>query len=158
MSGGSPVVNAQSTTGGPPDCSLRKKTMIEELLTRPSSASGQQARRTPSPATGLDEAITRSQSYLLSEQKPEGYWVGELMVDVTLVADMVAFYHWWGKVDEEWQRKAVHHIFSRQLPEGGWNIYPHGPAEVNATIKAYLALKLAGIPSENSPMPKARAA
>ena len=39
----------------------------------------------------LDSAITRSQSYLLSEQRPEGYWVGELMVDVTLVADMVAF-------------------------------------------------------------------
>ena len=52
----------------------------------------------------LDAAITRSQSYLLSEQKSEGYWVGELMVDVTLVADMVAFYHWWGKVDPVWTR------------------------------------------------------
>jgi hypothetical protein len=31
-------------------------------------------------------------------------------------------------------------------PNGGWNIYPGGPAEVNATIKAYLALKLAGVP------------
>ena len=86
----------------------------------------------------LDAAITRSQSYLLSEQKPEGYWVGELMVDVTLVADMVAFYHWWGKVDPVWQRKAVHHIFEKQLGDGGWNIYPNGPAEVNATVKAYL--------------------
>ena len=33
-----------------------------------------------SAAGSLDEAITRSQSYLLSEQKPEGYWVGELIV------------------------------------------------------------------------------
>ena len=61
---------------------------------------------------------------------------------VTLVADTVAFYHWWGKVDPAWQRKAVHHIFAKQLPDGGWNIYPNGPPEVNATIKAYLALKL----------------
>lgn len=104
----------------------------------------------------LDAAITRSQSYLLSEQKPEGYWVGELMVDVTLVADMVAFYHWWGKVDANWQRKAVHHIFEKQLPDGGWNIYPHGPAEVNATVKAYLALKLAGIPTTDPRMLRAR--
>ena len=44
---------------------------------------------------GLAEAITRSQSFLLSEQKAEGYWVGELLVDVTLVSDMVVFYHWW---------------------------------------------------------------
>src|SRR3954454_19543594 len=131
--------------------------MTEDLLTRPLSASSHQARRIPSPAAGLEEAILRSQSYLLSEQKPEGYWVGELMVDVTLVADMVAFYHWWGKGDPEWQRKAVNHIFARQLPEGGWNIYPHGPAEVNATIKAYLALKLAGVPAEDPRMLKARA-
>jgi len=104
----------------------------------------------------LDEAITRSQAYLLSEQKPEGYWVGELLVDVTLVADMVVFYHWWDKVDAEWERKAINHIFSKQLPDGGWNIYPNGPAEVNATIKAYLALKLAGVSTTDHRMLKAR--
>jgi hypothetical protein len=49
-------------------------------------------------------------------QKPEGYWVGELMVDSTLVSDTVAYHHWNGKVDKEWQRKAVNHIFSMQLP------------------------------------------
>jgi squalene-hopene/tetraprenyl-beta-curcumene cyclase len=115
---------------------------------------------TPDPAlrtvTPCDEAITRSQSFLLAEQKPEGYWVGELMVDATLVADMVAFYHWWGKVDTEWQRKAVNHLFQMQLVEGGWNIYPHGPAEVNATIKCYLALKLAGVPVTDPRMLRAR--
>jgi len=107
-------------------------------------------------AAAVDEAVQRSQEYLLSEQIEGCYWMGELMVDVTLVADMVAFYHWWGRVDERWERKAVHHIFSKQLPEGGWNIYPNGPAEVNATIKAYLALKLAGIPEEDPRMLKAR--
>ena len=40
-------------------------------------------------------------------------------------------------MDEKWQRKAVNHIFSLQTPGGGWGIYPGGPAEVNATIKAY---------------------
>ena len=111
----------------------------------------------PRTATPLDSAITRSQAFLLSEQKPEGYWVGELMVDSTLVSDMVAFYHWWGKVDKEWERKAVNHIFERQLPDGGWNIYPHGPAEVNATVKGYLALKLAGVPVTDPRMLRARA-
>ena len=37
-----------------------------------------------------------------------------------------------------------------QLPDGGWNIYYGGPAEVNATIKAYLALKLAGRAGDRS--------
>ena len=39
------------------------------------------------------------------------------MVDSTLVSDMVAYHHWNGKVDLEWQRKVVNHIFSMQLPD-----------------------------------------
>ncbi|HVY71261.1 MAG TPA: squalene--hopene cyclase [Verrucomicrobiae bacterium] len=105
---------------------------------------------------GLETAIRRSQGYLLREQKPEGYWVGELIVDSTLVSDMVAYHHWNGKVDPAWQRKAVNHLFSMQLPDGGWNIYYGGPAEVNATIKAYLALKLAGVPATDPRMLRAR--
>src|SRR5438105_5048752 len=60
----------------------------------------------------LDAAIKRAQNHLLRIQKPEGYWVGELMVDSTLVSDMVAFHHWHGKIDRQWERKAIHHIFS----------------------------------------------
>jgi squalene-hopene/tetraprenyl-beta-curcumene cyclase len=104
----------------------------------------------------LGAAITRSQSYLLTEQKPEGYWVGELMVDSTLVSDTIAYHHWNGKIDPAWQKKAVNHILSMQLPDGGWNIYYGGPAEVNATIKAYLALKLAGVPVTDPRMLRAR--
>ncbi len=108
------------------------------------------------PFDDLETAIRRSQNYLLSEQRPEGFWVGELMVDSTLVSDTVAYHHWNGKVDPEWQRKAVNHILSMQLPDGGWNIYYGGPAEVNATIKAYLALKLAGVPVTDPRMLRAR--
>src|SRR5436305_5164774 len=104
----------------------------------------------------LEAAIERSQTYLLSQQKPEGYWVGELMVDATLVADTIAYHHWNGKVDLEWQHKAVNHISSMQLADGGWNIYFGGPAEVNATIKCYLALKLAGVPVTDIRMLRAR--
>jgi squalene-hopene/tetraprenyl-beta-curcumene cyclase len=119
----------------------------------------------PAPATDggqleffrdLEFAITRSQDYLLNVQNPEGFWVGELMVDSTLVSDTVAYHHWDGKIDAAWQRKAVNHIFSKQLPDGGWNIYHGGPSEVNATIKAYLALKLAGVAVTDPRMLKAR--
>jgi squalene-hopene/tetraprenyl-beta-curcumene cyclase len=105
----------------------------------------------------LETALQRSQNYLLGVQHPSGYWVGELMVDSTLVSDTVAYHHWAGKVDRTWQRKAVNHIFSQQLPDGGWNIYYGGPSEVNATIKAYLALKLAEVPVTDPRMLKARA-
>jgi len=104
----------------------------------------------------LEAAIGRSQEFLLREQKPEGYWVGELIVDCTLVADVVAYHHWDGSVDERWQRKAANHLFSLQLPGGGWSIYPGGPPEINATVKGYLALKLAGVPMTDPRMLRAR--
>jgi squalene-hopene/tetraprenyl-beta-curcumene cyclase len=120
----------------------------------------QEGRASESPgartASAADSAIAKSQHYLLSIQKPDGYWVGELMVDSTLVSDMVAYHHWAGDIDPDWQRKAVNHLFSMQLPDGGWNIYHGGPAEVNATIKAYLALKLAGVPVTDPRMLRAR--
>jgi squalene-hopene/tetraprenyl-beta-curcumene cyclase len=107
-------------------------------------------------ARNLETAILRSQEFLLGEQKSDGYWNGELIVDSTLVSDTIIYHHWNGKVDREWQRKAVNHIFSMQLPDGGWNIYYGGPSEVNATIKAYLALKLAGVSVTDRRMLKAR--
>ena len=136
------------------------KPQIMGVLTR-SDTGGQSAdaAATPNPSDFSDRfqaALQRSQQFLLSEQKPQGYWVGELMVDSTLVSDTVAYHHWNGKVDPEWQRKAVNHILSMQLPDGGWNIYYGGPSEVNATIKAYLALKLAGVSVKDPRMLKAR--
>ncbi len=69
----------------------------------------------------LETAIQRSQNYLLREQKPEGYWVGELMVDSTIVSDTIAYHHWNGKVDKPMaaQEKAVNHIcFPCNCPTG----------------------------------------
>ncbi len=104
----------------------------------------------------LAETIRGAQEHLLGLRKPEGYWLGELIVDSTLVADMLAYHHWNGKVDAAWQRKAVHHLFSLQLADGGWNIYHGGPSQINATVKAYLALKLAGIPVTDHRLLRAR--
>ena len=126
-----------------------------------SSAAGQPSAPTafkalPTTEADLHETIRRSQNFLLREQKPEGYWVGELLVDSTLVSDTLAYHHWAGDVDRAWEQKAIKHIFDRQLADGGWNIYFGGPAEVNATVKAYLALKLAGVPITDPRMLRAR--
>jgi squalene-hopene/tetraprenyl-beta-curcumene cyclase len=105
----------------------------------------------------LNAAIHASQNYLLSLQHPEGYWIGELTVDTTLISDLVLFMHWRGKVDFTKQAKCVKHLLDRQLPDGGWNIYVNGPSEVNASVKAYFALKLAGLSTEDPIMKKAHA-
>jgi squalene-hopene/tetraprenyl-beta-curcumene cyclase len=97
----------------------------------------------------LKQAISRAQQHLISLQHPEGYWIGELIVDSTLCSDYVTFMHWSGDIDFDLQQKCVDHILSRQQPDGGWNIYPEGPSEVNASVKAYLALTLAGLSKQD---------
>jgi squalene-hopene/tetraprenyl-beta-curcumene cyclase len=105
----------------------------------------------------ITQAIARAQENLLRQQKPEGHWCGELIVDSTLCSDYVVFMHWCGDVDTQLQRRCVRHILKRQLPDGGWNIYQGGPSEINASVKAYFALKLAGYSVDAPFMREARA-
>jgi squalene-hopene/tetraprenyl-beta-curcumene cyclase len=105
----------------------------------------------------IAQAIGRAQENLLGQQNPDGHWCGELMVDSTLCSDYVVFMHWCGEVDAQLQRRCVRHILKRQLPDGGWNIYHGGLSEINASVKAYFALKLAGCSVDAPFMQEARA-
>jgi squalene-hopene/tetraprenyl-beta-curcumene cyclase len=105
----------------------------------------------------IASAITRAQENLLRQQKPDGHWCGELIVDSTLCSDYILFMHWCGEVDAQLQRRCVRHILKRQLPDGGWSIYHGGPSEINASAKAYFALKLAGCSVDAPFMQEARA-
>src|SRR5436190_17040736 len=102
-------------------------------------------------------AMSREQENLLRQQKPDGHWCGELFVDSTLCSDYVLYLHWLGEVDREVQERCTQHILRRQLPDGGWNIYFGGPREINASVKAYLATKLAGYSADPPFMREARA-
>ncbi len=107
--------------------------------------------------TEIAAAVARAQENLLRQQRPDGHWCGELMVDSTLCSDFIVFMHWLGDVDATLQERCVRHIVKRQLPDGGWNIYHGGPSEINASVKAYFALKLAGCSMEAPFMCEARA-
>jgi squalene-hopene/tetraprenyl-beta-curcumene cyclase len=104
----------------------------------------------------IPEAVARAQENLLRQQHADGHWCGELLVDSTLCSDFVLFMHWMGEVDGNIQLRCARHILKRQLPDGGWNIYYGGPSEINASVKAYFALKLAGYSQDLPFMRKAR--
>jgi squalene-hopene/tetraprenyl-beta-curcumene cyclase len=105
----------------------------------------------------ISQAIHLAQENLLRQQHADGHWCGELLVDSTLCSDFVLFMHWVGEVDEHVQQRCVQHILKRQLPDGGWNIYHGGPSEINASVKGYFALKLAGYSPDLPFMEEARA-
>ncbi|MGZ5537171.1 MAG: squalene--hopene cyclase [Chthoniobacterales bacterium] len=127
-----------------------------KVIPLPSASQDAAAAFTPE-TSQLESAIARAQENLLRQQKPDGHWCGELLVDSTLCSDYVLFMHWLGDVDDVIQQRCVRHILKRQLPDGGWNIYHGGSSEVNASVKAYFALKLAGHSADLPFMQEARA-
>jgi squalene-hopene/tetraprenyl-beta-curcumene cyclase len=104
----------------------------------------------------IEKAIQNGVEYLLSLQAAEGYWLGELEADTTLESDYILYLHVLGKFDAVRIEKLARYVRQRQLPDGGWNIYYGGPSELNATVKAYLGLKLAGDSAEAPHMVRAR--
>jgi len=115
-------------------------------------------------ATRAAEAGRRASEYLLKLQDPRGYWRVELTADTTLEADYILLELWlhppengeWNPPTRSKIEKAVRSILARQLPDGGFNIYPEGPADISATVKAYFALKVAGVPGDDPRMAAAR--
>src|SRR5438874_3527549 len=105
----------------------------------------------------ISRAIAKAQGNLLRQQHADGHWCGELIVDSTLCSDFVLFMHWAGEVDVQIQARCIQHVLKRQLADGGWNIYYGGPSEINACVKAYFALKLAGCSPDAPYMQDARA-
>ncbi len=109
-------------------------------------------------------ACRRAAERLIETRTPQGYWVTELTADTTLESDFILLQLWlhppeagvWEPPNRAQIRRAVESILARQLPDGGFNIYPKGPADVSATVKAYFALKVSGLPIDDPRMRAAR--
>lgn len=110
------------------------------------------------------EAMRRSADYLAGLQAPDGHWCAELTADTTLESDYILFQLWLHPpVNGDWRPltrpridKAARSILARQLEDGGFNIYPGGPSEVSASVKAYFALKLTGLPADDPRLARLR--
>ncbi len=106
------------------------------------------------------DAIRSASSSLLQRQSAEGYWWADLTADTTLESDYIMMQLWlhppidgvWNPPTRRQVNRAVAAILKRQLEDGGFNIYLNGPSEINASIKAYFALKVAGLPASDSRM------
>ena len=113
----------------------------------------------------VDHAAKRSVNALLALQHQDGYWVGELTADSTLESDYILLQLWmhppqpdgsWHPPTQKRIEKACRQILQRQMSDGGWNIYQPGPSELNATVRAYTALKLCGFSPDMPEMQRAR--
>ncbi|MBM3726259.1 MAG: squalene--hopene cyclase [Acidobacteria bacterium] len=104
--------------------------------------------------SALQTAIRRAGQALAGSQAQAGYWWADLTADSTLESDYLLMLLWlhpprngvWSPPEPGKVARAVASILARQNEDGGFSIYPQGPSEISASVKAYFALKLAGIP------------
>jgi squalene-hopene/tetraprenyl-beta-curcumene cyclase len=102
--------------------------------------------------TRLDTAVERATARLLELQHPEGWWVGELESNATMIAQHLFWHHVLGLRTPEFDRKIANELLARQREDGTWSIWFDGPADLSTSIEAYAALRLAGV----DPGPRAR--
>jgi squalene-hopene/tetraprenyl-beta-curcumene cyclase len=108
------------------------------------------------PETAVDLAIRRSRDHLLRLQDPAGYWLGRLEADSTITAEYLLLRHLLGTSDPAISAKATRYLRERQAGDGSWNLYEGGAGDISASIKAYFAMKLSGVPPADPAMVRAR--
>src|SRR5207249_11165792 len=95
--------------------------------------------------TQLDQALDRATARLLDLQHPDGWWVGELESNATMIAQHLIWLHVLGLRDRETDRKLANELLARRREDGTWSIWFEGPPDLSVTVEAYAALKLAGV-------------
>jgi len=105
----------------------------------------------------LDQAVDRTQKFLLQKQADAGFWIGELEADASVTAGYIPFmYFMFGNVDAAKRDKIINFLRLKQKDDGSWSMYHGGPGDLNVTVQVYFAVKLAGISASELFMQKAR--
>ncbi|MEK7873292.1 MAG: squalene--hopene cyclase, partial [Chloroflexota bacterium] len=116
----------------------------------------QRASDVKSDVDAVERTLHRAVSYLLNAQDAQGWWRGEIEANVAVEAEYLFLTHFLGVAREDRWRKIATSIMGRDLPGGGWALYSGGPPDLNITVEAYFALKLAGAPADHPVMQRAR--
>ena len=124
----------------------------------PKSALGAAAWRAPIALaqSSLERAIAAAAAALRDRQRPDGHWVFELEADATISAEYVALLHFLGESDPALEAKIAAYLRRLQGEHGGWALCHGGDFDLSASVKAYIALRLAGDEPDSEPMRRAR--
>ncbi len=95
--------------------------------------------------TALDRAIDAGTARLLELQHPDGWWVGELESNATMIAEHLFWLHFLGLRDAETDRRLANELLARRRDDGTWSNWFEGPADFSTTLESYVALKMAGV-------------
>ena len=145
-----------------PSCSGESEPATVAVASPRGSASQRMPRRQTARGTADDaaeaEAVTRTTRWLLNRQSADGHWRAPLEGDTILESEYLLLLAWAGRLTDPRVRGAADRILAQQQPGGGWAIYPGGPVDISASVKAYFALKLVGHAADEPSLVRARRA
>ncbi|SFV35278.1 squalene-hopene/tetraprenyl-beta-curcumene cyclase [Hyphomicrobium facile] len=105
----------------------------------------------------IENAITAAKKALLALQRDDGHFVFELEADATIPAEYVLMRHYLAEpVDAALEAKIANYLRRIQSENGGWPLFHDGASNISASVKAYYALKMIGVGTEEPYMKKAR--
>ena len=113
-------------------------------------------------ATNLEAADTAREARdkgvdaLLHRQHPDGWWKGDLESNASIEAEDLLLRQFLGILTEDTLAATARWIRHRQRDDGTWSPYHEGPQDISITTEAYVALRLAGDPTDASHMKAAR--
>src|SRR4051812_3087021 len=108
------------------------------------------------PAIDVERSLARAQVALLRKQDAVGFWCGELQGDSILESEYILLKFILGQESDPELPLIANYLRSLQQPDGGWNLFPGGPADLSGTVKGYFALKLMGDSPDAPHMTRAR--
>jgi squalene-hopene/tetraprenyl-beta-curcumene cyclase len=102
--------------------------------------------------TDVERALHLGVDHLLGLQDPAGWFKGELETNVTMDAEDLFLRQFLGVRTEGQTRSSAYWIRRQQRDDGTWSNFFGGPPDLSTTIEAYVALRLAGDPTDAAHM------
>jgi squalene-hopene/tetraprenyl-beta-curcumene cyclase len=120
------------------------------------------ARPAAAPAQGrmdsVDDAVAHAVGAIIGQQRADGHWVYPLEADATIPSEYILLVHYLGETaDARLEARICRYLRRIQNADGGWPLFHGGASDVSASVKAYFAMKMAGVSTDAEPMVRARA-
>jgi len=104
----------------------------------------------------VDEAIARAAEHLLAQQRPRGFWQGNVESAASLEAEYLMVLRVLGRARPDLEPRLVERLRALQQADGGWPLAPGLPSHLSTSVEAHFALALAGTPSDDPALLRSR--
>ena len=108
------------------------------------------------PALALLLATRKATEALFRLQHASGYWWAELQSNVTITAEVMLLHQVWGRFDRIPKASAEAYFRREQRAHGGWELAYGDGGELSASVEAYMALRMLGVPTDDPALERAR--